>query len=201
MDALCLACSSSPSPQARFSPPFTTPCCIRPICERCLSKNPRLRGYNPCLACLAGVAVVRRSGISDGKQTLHVSLPGPSGKSEDEEHNVFVLGNSDDEDNSPEQDAKLRDVLPPPYIETSEAGKTASVDEMLTDGSVDVGIADKGGSNPSKYYIQPGDSLRGVALRYGVDVRLLKVTLVQFILTPIDRGARYVKSIRCHIVH
>src|SRR5262245_57588596 len=54
--ALCLACSSSILPKA--SGIFVTPCCGRRICPTCLSSNPRLSRYNPCLVCLGGVSVV-----------------------------------------------------------------------------------------------------------------------------------------------
>ncbi|KAF8532186.1 hypothetical protein JB92DRAFT_2689461 [Gautieria morchelliformis] len=164
--ALCLACSSSPSPRAQLSPPFTTSCCIRPICERCLSRNPRLRGYNPCLACLAGVAVVGQSGALNGKPNVHVARPGPSGQSENQERTIFVLGDSDDE----EADTNTLDV-PPPYMGAAEITPTPFIDETRVADSIDVEIADGEGSNPSKYCIQPGDSLRGIALRYGIDGR------------------------------
>ena len=90
--ALCLAFSSSPSPLAQLSPPFTTPCCIWPICKRYLSKNPWLRGYNLCLAYLAGVAIVGHSGTFHGILNVHVANSGTSGHSEDEEQNGFLLG-------------------------------------------------------------------------------------------------------------
>lgn len=137
-----------------------------------------MRGYNPCLACLAGVAVVGRSGTSRGIPNVHAANPGPSGQSEDEEQNVFILGNSDDEDNSLKQDAELLDA-PPPYTGTSETGTTAAVDETVASDSIDGETADEEGSNPSKYYIQPGDSLRGIALRYGVDVSVPRAILVR----------------------
>jgi hypothetical protein len=57
--SLCLTCASSIPPKTLVDPAsggvFTTPCCKRVICVNCLSKNPRLRAYDPCLACLAGV--------------------------------------------------------------------------------------------------------------------------------------------------
>ncbi|KAF8975310.1 hypothetical protein BDQ17DRAFT_1268068 [Cyathus striatus] len=63
--ALCLTCSSSLPPLKLASSSknviFTTNCCQRPICPSCLCSNPRLRRYDPCLACLAGVDVVSRN--------------------------------------------------------------------------------------------------------------------------------------------
>lgn len=44
----CQTCYTELPSQAR---PYLTPCCSTPICERCLSRNPRLREYDPCLRC------------------------------------------------------------------------------------------------------------------------------------------------------
>ncbi|KAF8206562.1 hypothetical protein K438DRAFT_1962545 [Mycena galopus ATCC 62051] len=60
MTSLCLACSSSLPPKST-EVIFTTQCCTQPICGACIQANPRLARYNPCLACLGGVAVVESS--------------------------------------------------------------------------------------------------------------------------------------------
>ena len=109
---------------------------------------------------------------------VNVTTPGPSWKSEDDEQNVFLLGNSDDEDKSLKQDTKLWDV-PPPYTGTSETRTIAAVYEKVASDSIDGETANKEGWNSSKYYIQPGDSLQDIALRYGIDVSVQKVILVQ----------------------
>ncbi|KIJ51569.1 hypothetical protein M422DRAFT_74357 [Sphaerobolus stellatus SS14] len=164
--ALCLACASSPSPKAQ-SNEFLTPCCSRPICDNCLSRNPRLRGYNPCLSCLAGVAVVGQTSSRKGKETLQtIEVPGASGRSKSEEEKMFVLGDSDDEDGAEGGDA------PPSYsaavesssslpgnnniIPSEQPGKEAEYPSIDT-------------STPSQYHIQPNDTLRGIALRFGID--------------------------------
>ncbi|EIW57331.1 uncharacterized protein TRAVEDRAFT_105394, partial [Trametes versicolor FP-101664 SS1] len=56
---LCLACSASLPPHKVDSKIYLTQCCARPICPHCLSTNPRLARYNPCLRCLAGVNAVK----------------------------------------------------------------------------------------------------------------------------------------------
>ncbi|KAH9063868.1 hypothetical protein EDB87DRAFT_1541379, partial [Lactarius vividus] len=60
---LCLACSSSLPPRLAASlgqspELFFTRCCGRPICPSCLTANPRLARYNPCLLCLGGMGAV-----------------------------------------------------------------------------------------------------------------------------------------------
>ncbi|PVF97265.1 hypothetical protein CPB86DRAFT_672239, partial [Serendipita vermifera] len=54
--SLCLACCSNILQPSAVS--FTTNCCNKPICAACLNRNPRLRLYDPCLACCGGVQVV-----------------------------------------------------------------------------------------------------------------------------------------------
>ncbi|KAF7374988.1 LysM domain-containing protein [Mycena sanguinolenta] len=88
MTSLCLACSSSLPPKSEKT--FTTECCSQPICAACVAANPRLARYNPCLACLGGVAVVR----SKSGSTSNVD-----GAVRDEDN--FAIG--DDEDDEQEE--------------------------------------------------------------------------------------------------
>lgn len=71
--SLCLTCASSIPPKTLVDPAsggvFTTPCCKRVICANCLSKNSRLRAYDPCLACLAGVDATTTSIAGTGGAT------------------------------------------------------------------------------------------------------------------------------------
>ncbi|WVF68866.1 hypothetical protein IAT40_003639 [Kwoniella sp. CBS 6097] len=46
----CQTCSSEQTPTT-LKQAFITPCCASPICMRCVSLNPRLRDYVPCLKC------------------------------------------------------------------------------------------------------------------------------------------------------
>lgn len=139
---LCLACSSSLPP--RHEAIFTTQCCQKPICFLCLTTNPRLARYNPCLACLGGVQA-----ISKGKQLQQIVPPDKiniDGAVRDED--TFVLG----DDDSDEEGLDKESAVPPPYLEqppTAEPSATA----------------------PNEYYIQRNDSLTSIALRFGVSVR------------------------------
>src|SRR6202042_2257232 len=91
-NTLCLACSSS-LPPSKSSQIFTTNCCNRPICPACLSSNPRLARYDPCLACLGGVGAIF-AGNSKGKQISGQNI-NVDGAVRDED--TFVLGDDEDE--------------------------------------------------------------------------------------------------------
>ncbi|KAA1467459.1 hypothetical protein DENSPDRAFT_832513 [Dentipellis sp. KUC8613] len=190
---LCLACASSLPPrlfttkleggtsQVAFSPEvFLTRCCNRPICPSCLSHNPRLSRYHPCLACLAGVSAV---GTKDkGKQRLtDPQIPvNVDGGVKDED--VFILGDEDDaEDTAPgggETDM-ARSSPPPPYSTDlpSPSSQTPAPIHDLSESSSGVNSPDSSNkgqsSTPDKYHIKPGDTLTGIALRFGVDGRAL----------------------------
>ncbi|KAF8841787.1 hypothetical protein BDN67DRAFT_900700, partial [Paxillus ammoniavirescens] len=95
---LCLACSSSLPPKAQAGDIFLTPCCLRPICPSCLSSNPRLARYNPCLSCLGGAGVIsasssRRNVLGLSSLSKDVNIDG-SIRDED----MFVLGDDEDDD-------------------------------------------------------------------------------------------------------
>src|SRR5277367_409046 len=87
---LCLACASSLPPSSSRQKDYTTPCCKRPICPSCLEKsNYRLARYDPCLACLGGVAIMSKGQVG-------ASAPrNVDGAVKDED--TFVLGDDDDE--------------------------------------------------------------------------------------------------------
>ncbi|KAJ7274505.1 hypothetical protein B0H12DRAFT_1228223 [Mycena haematopus] len=97
MTSLCLACSSSLLANEKI---FTTPCCRQPICAACIQANPRLARYNPCLACLGGVAVVgSRSGNVDGAVR---------------DEDTFAIGDDDDDDDEEvAQDTPAPAAVPP----------------------------------------------------------------------------------------
>ncbi|KAJ7931419.1 hypothetical protein B0H13DRAFT_2227942 [Mycena leptocephala] len=132
MTTLCLACSSSLPPKST-QPIFTTPCCSRPICPQCISANPRLARYNPCLACLGGVGVRQQ-------------LTAPTSRNVDgavRDEDTFVLGDDEDDDQEP------TDPQPPATAPVESSPETPAT--------------------PSKYYIKRGDTLQGIALRFGLD--------------------------------
>ncbi|KAG8734996.1 hypothetical protein FRC10_011101 [Ceratobasidium sp. 414] len=157
---LCLACSQSLSPKASDSY-FRTPCCGRTICDHCLSKNARLRRYNPCLNCLGGVGLVQSTSEDrrNGGQQKPVVQHG-----RDNDAETFVLGDDEDEDETGGQIPKQG--VPKPQHE--EAGTNTMPDQVRPNASPK-------SSNPSlpaspTYYIKPRDTVTGIALRYGVDL-------------------------------
>ena len=140
---LCLACSSSLPPlkvSASHSIHITS-CCQRPICPSCITANPRLARYNPCLACLGGVGAVA-SKLSlvtppvSGARSPGLALNSNSNLNIDgavRDEDTFVLGDDDDDysDNdeivegqgmvdNPHEMPTSRPILPPPpYDPTS----------------------------------------------------------------------------------
>ena len=192
---LCLACSSSLPPrlwkqvqQARRdgsnpSPPsasgsssseqlFLTRCCGRPICPSCLTSNPRLARYNPCLACLGGVGA-----IDSGKAGDSSTVRGPQqvvsnvdGAVRDED--VFVVGDEEDEEVPDSHGGEAVEVssttTTPTDRPTEAAGPPVSDDIHKPDESLNTIQSD-----PGRYYIRPDDTLLGISLRLGVDVSAL----------------------------
>ncbi|KAI0346531.1 hypothetical protein BDW22DRAFT_1481563 [Trametopsis cervina] len=182
-NSLCLACSSSLPPRASNSGAgkdqrlFITACCARPICPSCLSSNPRLARYNPCLHCLAGVDLVNAGSSvkvpNSAKSHERVNVDGGV-----HDEDVFTLGEDDEDDadiNS--EEGSLEQSTPPPaydipliiaedkplevpQADTSENPPSAREDLARTPA-------------PSKHYIQPKDTLVGIAFKYKVDGRFL----------------------------
>lgn len=176
---LCLACSCS-LPPLKKSPShsstsmavpqiFLTPCCYRPICSRCIAANQRLQRYDPCLACLGGVGVVRSGSGTPAHQVREkVSSVNVDGAVRDED--TFVLGDADDD----EEDDVLSDTLPIEQPERShparegahETASTASILALTTEQPTEQPT----NTTPLKYYITRNDTLQGIALRYGLNV-------------------------------
>ncbi|KDN50543.1 hypothetical protein RSAG8_01041, partial [Rhizoctonia solani AG-8 WAC10335] len=144
---LCLACSQELSTKSLDSS-FRTPCCARYICGQCLSKNARLRRYNPCLSCLGGVGLVQSASdrvIGNRPVVQH---------GRDNEAETFVLGDSDEEDSEP---LERIETARPPTPKVPEASSTPN--PALPQSST--------------YYIRPRDTVIGIALKHGVDPRQL----------------------------
>ncbi|KAG6854379.1 hypothetical protein C0991_007370 [Blastosporella zonata] len=168
---LCFACSSS-LPPPKKSPPgsgtstpgvFTTPCCQRLICPNCIEANPRLQRYNPCLACLGGVGVVRSLG-STPRLGTGSNLDGAV-----RDEDVFVLG---DEDNSDYEDEKEGDLTLVP--DTSSPAQDNHVRAALQTKGLTTGPPE--GETPAvavfesepsllKYHIAQSDTLQSIVLR------------------------------------
>ncbi|KAG9045042.1 hypothetical protein FS837_007145 [Tulasnella sp. UAMH 9824] len=183
--SLCLACSGTISLSASANnKPHVTECCNRHICSHCLSKNPRLASYNPCLACLGGVGVVA-SAPEANRKALKV------GKVEAED--VFAIGDEsdDDDDSSMKEDGGTNEpgpLITPPkdnHSPPSDQGITgvsnnetaaAAQPPAADDNKSSTDSADESrlrASRNSEYWIKPGDTLVGIALKFGVDGRLL----------------------------
>jgi hypothetical protein len=154
---LCLACSQSLSEKS-LDLYFCTPCCGRLICDRCLSKNARLRRYNPCLSCLGGVGLVQNTSGDRGDRNKEAIQHG-----RDNEAETFVLGDSDDEDiraSNPIQSEAVRPRSPPLVASESQELEHSNPSNRALPQS-------------STYYIKPRDTVTGIALKYGVDVSKL----------------------------
>ncbi|KAK0200913.1 hypothetical protein DFS33DRAFT_1462682 [Desarmillaria ectypa] len=163
MTDLCLACSSSLPPQKLSeSKLFLTECCQRPICPNCITLNPRLSRYNPCLACLGGVGVI---GARMGRSKPELAQSNLDGAVRDED--MFVVGDDD------EDDEDTTSMPPPAYTESSSV---TSAETALFESNVDKPSSNdeiSSASGPPKYYIKRTDTLQGIALRFGVDGREL----------------------------
>src|SRR5260370_32878673 len=110
---LCLTCSSSRPPEKRpggsqnpSQIEHITPCCNRRICSTCLTRNPRLRAYNPCLACLGGV-----DSVSSRRPESSFRSLGPSGMVEVcgvEEDETFIVGEDDESEDEEDVDNNIK---------------------------------------------------------------------------------------------
>ena len=188
---LCLACSSSLPPRlwrrtleraassssgsrdsARRSGSeelFLTLCCGRPICPSCVTSNPRLVRYNPCLACLGGIGAVGSEKVLQGQ---HHAASNVDGAVRDED--VFVVGDEDEDEVSETHDGEATKApgvrLPPSEVaEPLKPGITVGPCAD-PDGSDKAPDSDQGSPASGRYYIRPDDTLLGISLRLGVDV-------------------------------
>jgi hypothetical protein len=186
---LCLACSSSLPPRLWKRTQqgvqtghtssgggrddsellFLTRCCGRPICPSCLTANPRLARYNPCLACLGGAGAVG----TEKRQGQHPVVSNIDGAVRDED--VFVVGDEDEEDEDGTtqiydgEAATTPGIIPPPSKGAGpqqldiKAGPYAGPDKRDEP-------TDSNQGSPGRYYIRPDDTLLGISLRLGIDV-------------------------------
>ncbi|KAH8994966.1 hypothetical protein EDB92DRAFT_1848485 [Lactarius akahatsu] len=202
METLCLACSSSLPPRLwkQFqdgrsrstsasnssgsvaslgqSPElFFTRCCGRPICPSCLTANPRLARYNPCLLCLGGMGAVDprkvgRSLTARGQQAVAFNVDGAV-----RDEDVFVVGDEDSEEHVLETSDKEAVQFP----STTAPLNTLPI-ELTRQPGHDIAGAPRGDSkelpdgnqvSPGRYYIRPDDTLLGISLRLGINGRAL----------------------------
>ncbi|CAE7231132.1 unnamed protein product [Rhizoctonia solani] len=154
---LCLACAQELSTKSLDSS-FRTPCCARYICERCLSKNARLRRYNPCLSCLGGVGLVQST--SGDRPTAGQPIV-QHGR--DNEGETFVLADSEDEEDS---EPPFKRVEPDATDARPPTPPNALDPESSTPPNPALPLS-------STYYIKPRDTVTGIALKHRVDPRQL----------------------------
>ncbi|KZO90682.1 hypothetical protein CALVIDRAFT_568840 [Calocera viscosa TUFC12733] len=165
--ALCSTCASSllpsslrPSASHPLAPPqvYTTPCCSRPICATCLARNPRLRGYNPCLGCLGGVGAVMVQ--------------------KKEEEDVWVLGGAESDEDDDEQEVDDYGEDKPGARNGTASGTGSSVHEGKGSGTEQPNAPAATSPAPSpepqlhvprRHLLKPSDTLLGLSLAYKVD--------------------------------
>ncbi|TFK87978.1 hypothetical protein K466DRAFT_489916 [Polyporus arcularius HHB13444] len=169
--SLCLACSGSLPPRIEEDNVFHTSCCSKPICPTCIAANPRLKRYNPCLLCLAGVTAVNSGAPSNsrGGVALRSNVDG-SVRDED----IFVVQDEDED-----SDLETEDGLPPSVAETvsRDSQGRGGCDAVAPNPLPPTQPADHPlqdvRSMPSKYFIRPHDTLLGISLKFGIDGRVL----------------------------
>lgn len=188
-NAMCLACSSSIQPKKYAV--HVTKCCNQVICDSCIRSNPRLATYDPCLACLNGIGASRGNSLFSGIRIQ--SRNSPSIISNDED--MFVLGYDSDDEETEEQEkhpleesSRLSPSEPPTYEETVNPCIKEGAQPSIQYSDPDVPPPISGsGSGPSvvststhaRYYINSRDTIHGIALRFGVDVRFYQCLLSQ----------------------
>jgi len=94
------------------------------------------------------------------------------------DEDTFVLGDDDDDDESGDEhtespDSQVSSSLPPPYSSLLQSLKPGMPAHTATQES-QTHVEDEAGpstetATSSRYYIKPNDSLKGIALRFGVN--------------------------------
>lgn len=198
--ALCLACSSSLPPTriktkskanlgaATADDIYITHCCGRPICPSCIAKNPRLARYNPCLHCLGGVGVVNSRSVTVSHNTKGSDPVSTNVDGAVRDEDVFVLGDEDeDEDEEVAKSSRLDgDTIPstppPAYQTQTTSALQPARDTHTANADLDVRPPELAhesetkspdsstSSHPPRYYINPNDTLLGIALKLKIDV-------------------------------
>ena len=146
---------------------FLTQCCGRPICPSCVTSNPRLARYNPCLACLGGLGAV---GSEKMLRLKHQAQSNVDGAVRDED--VFVVGDEEDEEEGTSEmregeAAKAAGELPPSVAQPPKSDMSLEhrVDPIPSDK-----VPDDNQGSPGRYHIRPDDTLLGISFRLGIDV-------------------------------
>ncbi|KII89881.1 hypothetical protein PLICRDRAFT_108749 [Plicaturopsis crispa FD-325 SS-3] len=165
--------SSSSSHPYDGSGIFITRCCRRPICPACISSNPRLARYDPCLACFGGAGTTARSG---GRSSVAPEIASAAPRNLDgavRDEDTYVIGDDDEDEDEP---AGLHPSTegPPPYSASAVDSFTPAPDAPPTPSSSALESPALEGDASTQvsqveYYIKSDDTLKGIALRFGVN--------------------------------
>lgn len=178
---LCLACSSSILSKDQGL--HITNCCNQVICNACIQANPRLATYDPCLACLGGVGATR------GKTKLLKDAGSSSSHSHaikiNDGETMFALGDDSDEDTEEQEIRPQVDLIASSCSSTPVAYQRATDyptnTAQLPASTLLPSSSDVARSPPhspkilgsQRFYINPQDTIHGIALRFGLNVRLI----------------------------
>jgi len=177
-DRLCLLCAStvlrpaSPAAAAATSTSsqrinsadgaVETTCCRRPICGPCCKAKGRAARWDPCLLCAAGHPPPRSSS-------------GTTTATTDDGSGQFVLGDSDDDDDDDTDEHDATDGAPAEgAMQATDAARAELPVEppaaaaAAAEGDVGALTAD---GRPVRHIVRKGETLIGIALKYGADVR------------------------------
>jgi hypothetical protein len=154
MSSLCIACCSSITKSGAEA--YKTSCCNKQICSPCLQANPRLRYYSPCLAC-GPVQIVASSQRSTFK-----GYSSPLTEQQKREETTFAIGEDSDDDQAGGDPLDGSSSLQE-YPATASPVSVAPISRSNAEESSDH-------SGPAKYWLQKGDTLHGIALRFKVNV-------------------------------
>ncbi|KZT57657.1 hypothetical protein CALCODRAFT_272466 [Calocera cornea HHB12733] len=167
--ALCSTCASSLLPSSRRPSPhpqaYTTPCCARPICTTCLARNPRLRGYNPCLACLGGVGAV--SGDTAAEEDVWV-LGGEEDSEDDDDDEEEADGEEGAEDKAGTRCGEAQRGS----VEQEGKGKGGEQGDAAAEPSPPPAPSPEPEPRmhvPYRHVLKPTDTLLGLSMKYKVD--------------------------------
>lgn len=159
--ALCSTCSSC-LPLKAAPDLFMTKCCARPICPTCISSNPRLRSYNPCLSCLGGVGVVSSAFLQNIRAANNHTV---------QDEDIFILGDDEDDEDEAHELASVSPISGPPPPAYPSSLSSLNSESILTTQTSDTSAGYAEDCIPSRYYINSRDTVQGIALRYGANVR------------------------------
>jgi hypothetical protein len=188
---LCLACSSSLPPSTTSTAIYITKCCQRPICPSCISSNPRLTRYDPCLFCLGGVDLVGMNGSSSSQSHRFMNILIPANANingEVRDQDTFILGDDDDDDDDDDEENEEENLKisagdgaasissPPPLYESivdpwKEEESPPHETTIPTSNAISQPSSSKpDNTRPYRYHINRSDTLQGLSLRFGIDV-------------------------------